>query len=60
MADLFPSTQVDIRAVVTNHPDPPYLTALAVGLAGTLLTLVVVVILAVKERGPRNWPSMAV
>ncbi len=49
MADLFPSTPVDIRAAVTNHPDPPYFTALAVGLAGTLLTLVVLVILAVKS-----------
>jgi hypothetical protein len=49
MADLFPSTPVDIRSLVTNHPDPPYFTALAVGLAGTLLALVILVILAGKE-----------
>jgi hypothetical protein len=39
MYTLFTSTPVDIRARVINHPDPLYFTALAVGLAGSLLTL---------------------
>ena len=54
MADLFPSTPVDIRSMVSNHPDPPYFTALAVGMAGTLLAFITMVILAGKESRRRS------
>jgi hypothetical protein len=49
MYKLFPSTPADIRSSVVNHPDPVYLTVLAVGAAGTLLTLTVLLILALWE-----------
>ncbi len=50
MYALFPSTPVDIRAGVINHPDPPYITALAAGAAATVLTLIALLILAIRER----------
>ncbi len=36
---LFPKTPVDIRAAVSNHPDPVYYSALVAGLVGSALTL---------------------
>jgi hypothetical protein len=50
MYKLFPSTPADIQSSVLNHPDPVYITALAVGAAGTLLTLTVLLILSLRER----------
>jgi hypothetical protein len=50
MYKLFPSTPADIQSSVVNHPDPVYVTALAVGAAGTLLTLTVLLILSLRER----------
>ena len=47
---LFPSTPADIQSSVINHPDPVYIAALAVGAAGTLLTLTVLLILSLRER----------
>lgn len=51
MAQVFPSTAVDIRAGVINHADPPYLTALAVGTVVALISGVILVALARKSRG---------
>jgi len=50
MYKLFPSTPADIQSSVVNHPDPVYVTALAVGAAGTLLTLTILLILSLRER----------
>lgn len=50
MYSLFTSTPVDIRAAVTNHPDPPYFTALVVGAAVSLLTFFILLALALAEK----------
>lgn len=50
MGTLFASTPVDIRATVLSHPDPAYFAALGVGLAGSLLTLGVLIWLSRVER----------
>jgi hypothetical protein len=50
MYKLFPSTPADIQSSIINHPDPVYVTALVVGAAGTLLTLIVLIILSLRER----------
>jgi len=50
MYQLFPSTPAGIQSSVINHPDPAYVTALAVGAAGSLLTLTVLLILSLRER----------
>jgi hypothetical protein len=50
MVTLFTSSHVSMKATVINHPDLPYFTALGVGLAGSLITLG---ILLWKTRGER-------
>ncbi len=50
MYDLFPSTPVNINAMVTHLPDPPYFRALLVGAAGTCLTLITLIFLTLRER----------
>ena len=51
MAQVFKPTPVDIRAAVINHADPPYITALAVGAALALVSLLVLLLLARKQHG---------
>ena len=55
MYSLFTSAQVDIQARVLNHPDPPYINALLLGGAVSLLTLVVLTALSLFEN--RAAPS---
>ncbi|NIS83220.1 MAG: hypothetical protein GTO14_24140 [Anaerolineales bacterium] len=50
MGLLFPSTPVDIRAEVLVRPDPPYITALLVGLGIALLTLLFLLFMVRRER----------
>jgi hypothetical protein len=50
MYTLFASTPVDIRANVLMHPDPPYINAVIVGSLVSLITLVILVMLAVHQR----------
>lgn len=47
---LFPKTPVDIRAAVSNHPDPVYISALVIGLVGSILTFIFLIYLVRKER----------
>ncbi|MDP3186817.1 MAG: hypothetical protein Q8M58_16300, partial [Anaerolineales bacterium] len=53
MYKLFPSTPVDIRANVINHPDPVYITALSAGAAATVLTLITLLILSLREQSKK-------
>jgi hypothetical protein len=52
MYSLFVSTPVNIQATVLRLSDPPYITALIVGGAVSLLTFIVLLILALRERRP--------
>jgi hypothetical protein len=38
-----------IQVSVSNHPDPPYIIAILVGLVFTMLTIILMVVLAVRE-----------
>jgi hypothetical protein len=50
MGNLFPATPVDLaRSVVANHPDPPYVAALAIGLTVSALTLAFLIIMVWRE-----------
>ena len=49
MDQLFASTPVDIRAAVINHPDPPYWSALIIGLTGSLITLIFLCVMVYRE-----------
>jgi hypothetical protein len=53
MYALFKSTPVDIRATVSNHPDPLYYGAIILGLMGSLASLAFLVLKAYQERKRR-------
>jgi hypothetical protein len=58
MGDLFPNKALDLSVnVVANRVDPPYIAALAVGLAISLAALCVLVFLAVREKPQRARPA---
>jgi hypothetical protein len=58
MYTLFASTPVDIRANVLVRPDPPYITALIVGSLVSLMTLVILVVLALRQRHSMRHASV--
>lgn len=57
MAGIFPETPLDLsRFYVANHADPAYIALLLTGIAITLLTISILVILALREK-PSDIPS---
>jgi len=57
MYDIFPSTPVNINAMVTYIPDPLYFRALLIGAAGTMLTFFSLIFLAFYKRHKINQTS---
>jgi hypothetical protein len=54
MGKVFPPQPLDLSLYyVANHPDAPYITALVVGLIITLLTLVFLTVMSLRERSRR-------
>ncbi len=49
MYALWPITNVDIRAYVSNHADPPYIAALVIGLTGTLATAGLLIFMSARR-----------
>jgi hypothetical protein len=49
MYDLFTGQPVDLTSHLVNHPDPPYQTALLTGLILTVLTLMLLIVMAWRE-----------
>jgi multisubunit Na+/H+ antiporter MnhC subunit len=57
MSGIFPQTPLDLdRFYVANHADPAYIAFLLTGIAITLLTISILVILALREK-PSEFPS---
>jgi len=57
MAGIFPETPLELsRFYVANHADPDYIALLLTGIAITLLTISILVILALREK-PSDIPS---
>jgi hypothetical protein len=50
MYDLFPLAPVDIRATISNHPDPPYISAIIVGVVLGGLSIIFLLIKVWRER----------
>lgn len=58
MSALFTSDPVDLSLdVVANHPDPPYVAALAAGALLSVATLGVLLLMARREARPRRLPD---
>jgi hypothetical protein len=57
MYDIFPSTPVNINAMVTHIPDPLYFRALLIGAAGTVLTFFSLLFLAFYKRHKTSQTS---
>lgn len=54
LSDMFPAREVDLGlAYVANHPDPPYMTALAAGLVISIFSLLFLGWMAVREQSER-------
>jgi hypothetical protein len=54
MGKVFRTHPLDLSLYyVANHPDPPYITAIVVGLIVTLVTLVFLVVMSVRENARR-------
>jgi chromate transport protein ChrA len=55
MGKVFSPQPLDLSLyTVANHPDPPYITVLVIGLAITLVTLLFLVVMSIREQARRS------